>query len=142
MHNPERRTLVPVQMQLSRVIVSEINDQQAIYLKEVDGGRTFPILIGEFEATIINRRLLEDPPHRPLTHDLLRMIIQSMGGEPMEVVITEIRDHTYYAVLKISQKDQVLEIDCRPSDAVALAVHYNPPLPIYVAEDVLNEVSG
>lgn len=128
-------------MQLSRVIVSEINDQQAIYLREVDGNRTFPILIGGFESSIINRRLLEDPPHRPLTHDLLKMVIQSLGGEPVEIVITEIKDHTYYAILKIAQKDQLLEIDCRPSDAVALAVHYNPPLPIYVAEDVLKEVS-
>ncbi|MEQ9410211.1 MAG: bifunctional nuclease family protein [Fuerstiella sp.] len=128
-------------MQLSRVIVSEINDQQAIYLKEVDGERTFPILIGEFEASIINRRLLEEPPHRPLTHDLLRTVIHSLGGEPIEVVVTEIRDHTYFATLKIRQKDQDLNIDCRPSDAIALAVHYDPPLPIYVAEEVLDEVS-
>ena len=132
---------MPVKMQLSRVIVSDINDQQAIYLKEVSGGRTFPILIGEFEANIINRRVLDEAPHRPLTHDLLRSVIEVLGAEPKEVVITEIKDHTYYAILRLSQKDQLLEIDCRPSDAVALAVHYDPPLPIFVAEDVLNEVS-
>ena len=128
-------------MELSRVIVSEINDQQAIYLKEVDGLRTFPILIGEFEANIINRRLLEEAPIRPLTHDLLRLVISSLGGTPEEVVITEMKDHTYYAVLKIRNNDQVLEVDCRPSDAVALSIHYNPPLPIFVAEEVLSEVS-
>lgn len=128
-------------MELSRVIVSEINDQQAIYLKEVNGTRTFPILIGEFEAGIINRRLLEDPPFRPLTHDLLRMAIIALGGEPQEVMITEMKDHTYFAVLKVQQKDQLLEIDCRPSDAVALSVHYDPPLPIFVSEQVLDEVS-
>lgn len=127
-------------MQLSRVIVSEINDQQAIYLTETDGVRTFPILIGEFEAGIINRRLLEDPPFRPLTHDLLRMTIERLGGQPEEVEITEMKDHTYFAVLKVRQNDQVFEIDCRPSDAIALSVHYTPPLPIYVAEEVLNEV--
>ena len=137
----ERQTAVAVRMELSRVIVSEINDQQAIYLKEVDGVRNFPILIGEFEAQIINRRLLEEPPFRPLTHDLLRLVIDSLGGEPQEVVITEMRDHTYYAVLRIQQKDQLFEVDCRPSDAVALSVHYDPPLPIFVAEEVLNEVS-
>ena len=132
---------MPVRMHLSRVIISEINDQQAIYLKEADGNRTFPILIGEFEAGIINRRLLEERPFRPLTHDLLSMVIGSMGGEPTEVVITRMEDHTYFAVLKIRQNDQVLEIDCRPSDAIALSVHYEPHLPIFVAEEVLNEVS-
>lgn len=128
-------------MELSRVIISEINDQQAIYLKEVDGVRTFPILIGEFEANIINRRLLEEPPHRPLTHDLLRTVIETLGAVPVEVVITEIKDHTYFAVLKIQHNDQLLEIDCRPSDAIALSVHFEPALPIFVAEDVLSEVS-
>ncbi len=128
-------------MELSRIIVSEINDQQAIYLKEVDGTRAFPILIGEFEAGIINRRLLEDPPFRPLTHDLLRSVISSLGAEPVEVVITEMKDHTYFAVLKLQHKDQLLEIDCRPSDAVALSVHYDPPLPIFVSDQILDEVS-
>ena len=137
----ERWLAVAVKMELTRVIVSEINDQQAIYLKEVDGARKFPILVGEFEAGIINRRLLEEPPLRPLTHDLLRLTIESLGGEPQEVVVTEMKDHIYFAVLKVKQNDQLLEIDCRPSDAVALSVHYDPPLPIYVAEEVLTEVS-
>lgn len=128
-------------MQLSRVISSEINDQHAIYLKEQDGDRSFPILIGEFEAGIINRRLLQKPPHRPLTHDLLRTVMETLGAEPVEILISEINDHTYYAVLKIRQNGQIVDIDCRPSDAVALSVHYAPPLPIYVAEDVLNEAS-
>jgi bifunctional DNase/RNase len=132
---------MPVRMQLTRVIISEINDQQAIYLKEVNGSRTFPILIGEFEAGIINRRLLEERPFRPLTHDFLSMVISGLGGEPLEVVITKMEDHTYFAVLKIRQNDQVLEIDCRPSDAIALSVHYDPHLPIMVSEQVLDEVS-
>lgn len=130
-----------VRMELTRVIVSEMNDQQAIYLTEVDGDRQFPILIGEFEAQIINRRLLEEPPFRPLTHDLLRLVIEGLDGRPKEVVITEMKDHTYYAVLRIERGDQVLEIDCRPSDAVALSVHYSPALPIFVSEEVLAEVS-
>lgn len=130
-----------VRMELTRVIVSEMNDQQAIYLTEIDGERQFPILIGEFEAQIINRRLLEEPPFRPLTHDLLKLVIEGLDGSPQEVVITEMKDHTYYAVLKIERGGQILEIDCRPSDAIALSVHYQPALPIWVAESVLNEVS-
>lgn len=131
---------MPVPMELTRVIISEINDQQAIYLKERDGIRTFPILIGPFEAQIINRRLLEEPPFRPLTHDLLRNVIGAMGGKAVEVIITDMREHTYYAILKVQQGDQIIEIDCRPSDAVALAVHYEPPLPIFVAEHVLESI--
>lgn len=130
-----------IPMELTRVIVSKINDQQAIYLTEKEGNRSFPILIGEHEAQIINRRLLEDPPFRPMTHDLLRMAIHALGGEPQEVVITEMKDHTYFAVLRIDQNNQHLEIDCRPSDAIALAVHFDPPLPIFVEENVLDEVT-
>ena len=132
---------MPVQMELSRVIISEINDQQAIYLKELAGTRTFPILIGPFEAQIINRRLLEEAPFRPLTHDLLRNVIHALGGVAEEILISDMRDHTYYAVLKIRVGDVLHEIDCRPSDAIALAVHYSPNLPIFVAEHVL-EVAG
>jgi len=127
-------------MELSRVIVSELNDQQAMYLREVGGTRTFPILIGQFEAQAINRQLLEEEPFRPMTHTLLRNVITALGGSIEEVMITEIKEHTYFAVLKIRVGDTVHEIDCRPSDAIAMAVHYSPILPIYVAEQVLNEV--
>ena len=129
-----------VLMELSRVIVSELNDQQAMYLREVGGTRTFPILIGQFEAQAINRQLLEEEPFRPMTHTLLRNVITALGGSIEEVMITEIKEHTYFAVLKIRVGDTVHEIDCRPSDAIAMAVHYSPILPIYVAEQVLNEV--
>ena len=129
-----------VQMELSRVIVSELNDQQAIYLREVGGSRMFPILIGLFEAQIINRRLLEEAPFRPMTHQLLKNVIEALGGIVEEVVIVSMKEHTYYAVIKIRVGETIHEIDCRPSDAVAIAVHHSPVLPIYVAEQVLSEV--
>ena len=78
---------MPIQMQLSRIIISEINDQQIIYLKEVDGERQFPILIGFFEATSINRRVKHDHAPRPLTHDLLVNTVEELGGELDSVVI-------------------------------------------------------
>jgi bifunctional DNase/RNase len=133
---------VPVQMELSRVIVSELNDQQAIYLREVGGTRTFPILIGQFEAQIINRRLLEEPPFRPMTHQLIKNVVETLGGKIEEVVVTEMKEHTYYAILRVRVGDRVHEIDCRPSDAIAIAVHHSPVLPIFVAEDVLSEVGS
>jgi bifunctional DNase/RNase len=132
---------MPVQMELSRIIISEINDQQVIYLREVDGERVFPILIGIFEATSIDRRVKGEIPPRPLTHHLLKNAIEEMGGDVQDVVINNLMDHTYYAVIRIRSDGELIEVDSRPSDAIALSVHYDPPLPIYVDDSVLDEVS-
>jgi len=131
---------MPVQMTLSRIIISEINDQQVIYLKEVEGERTFPILIGIFEATSIDRRVKDIQSPRPLTHDLLVNTVDQLGAELDSVVISELRDHTYFAKLRVRQDGELIEIDSRPSDAIAVAVTCDPPLPIYVAEEVLEDV--
>ncbi|MDG2207525.1 MAG: bifunctional nuclease family protein [Pirellulales bacterium] len=129
---------MPLQMELSRIIINEINDQQVIYLREVDGERMFPILIGIFEATSIDRRVKDISTPRPLTHDLLVNLVETMGGEFQDVVISELREHTYYAYLRVRQEGELLEIDARPSDAIAIAVTCD--LPIYVNEEVLNDV--
>ena len=133
---------MPVHMELSRIIISEINDQQVIYLKEVDGDRTFPILIGIFEATSIDRRVKHFQSPRPLTHDLLVSAVESLDAEVQDVVISELREHTYYALLRIRRDGELVEVDARPSDAIAVAVACDPPLPIYVAEEVLDDVLG
>ena len=133
---------MPVQMELSRIIISEINDQQVIYLREVDGPRQFPILIGIFEATSIDRRVKGYPSPRPLTHDLLVSIADNLGGEFQAVVISELKDSTYFAKIQIKHEGETVEIDARPSDAIAVAVTCDPPLPIYVSEEVLNDVLG
>ena len=133
---------MPVQMELSRIIISEINDSQVIYLKEVDGDRMFPILIGIFEATSIDRKVKDFDTPRPLTHDLLVNSVESLGGEFQDVVISDLRDHTYFATLRIRFEGELIEVDSRPSDAIAVAVTCDPPLPIYVSEEVLQEVLG
>jgi len=130
---------MPVEMQLSRIIISEIHDQQIIYLREVDGSRQFPIVIGIFEATSIDRRVKGYQTPRPLTHDLLVSVIEHMDGEPDSVVISELREGTYFAELRVRRDGELVEIDARPSDAIAVAVTCDPPLPIYVSEDVLEE---
>ena len=104
---------MPVPMELSRIIISEINDQQVIYLKEIDGNRTFPILIGIFEATSIDRRVKGFPSPWPLTHDLICNVIENMGGELQDVIISELKDHTYYARLRVRQNGELIEIDSR-----------------------------
>ncbi|MEI7458400.1 MAG: bifunctional nuclease family protein [Pirellula sp.] len=133
----------PVPMQLSRIIITEISDNQVIYLKEVDGERQFPILIGIFEATSIDRRV-KSPAHppRPLTHDLIVSIAEALGAEIESVVISELHEQTYFAQLRLRRGEELIEIDSRPSDAIAVAVTFQPPLPIYVAEEVLEKVTG
>jgi uncharacterized protein len=131
---------MPVAMELSRIIISEISDDQVIYLKEIEGTRTFPILIGLFEATSIDRRVKRIETPRPLTHDLLVGSVEALGGEFQDVVISELKNHTYFAQLRIRMDGELVEVDARPSDAIAVAVTCDPPLPIYVAEDVLNDV--
>jgi len=130
-----------VQMELVRIIISEINDQQIIFLHEVEGERSFPILIGLFEATSIDRRVKGDVPPRPLTHDLLKSAIELLGGDAQDVLITNLEEHTYYASIRVQQNGELIEIDSRPSDAIALAMHYDPPLPIYVDDSVLDQVA-
>ena len=131
---------VAVQMELTRIIINENNEQQIIFLKEVDGERTFPIVIGIFEATSIDRRVKGLPAPRPLTHDLVASVIDHLGGELRDIYISELRDHTYFAKLRIRMNGELVEVDSRPSDAIALAV--TASVPIYVAEDVIDEVCG
>ena len=128
---------MPVQMELKRIIISEVHEQQIIVLREVDGERSFPIVIGIFEATSIDRRVRGLTAPRPLTHDLITAVVEQMGGEIQDIVISDLREHTYYAKLRVRKEGELLDVDCRPSDAIALAV--TAKVPIYVSEDVLGE---
>ena len=128
---------MPVQMELRRIIISEVDDHQVIILKEVEGDRSFPIVIGIFEATSIDRRVRGMQPPRPLTHDLITAVVEQMGGEIQDIVISDLKEHTYFARLRIRNEGELIEVDCRPSDAIALAV--TAKVPIYVGEDVLGE---
>ena len=127
-------------MELRRIIISEIHEQQVIMLREVEGDRSFSIMIGIFEATSIDRRVKKLPSPRPLTHDLVANVIDHLGGELRDIYISELRDHTYFAKLRIRQNGELVEVDTRPSDAIALAV--TASVPIYVSEDVLEEACG
>ena len=127
-----------VQMELYKIIISEMNDQQIIVLKEVDGDRKFPIVIGNSEALAIDRRLKGVVHPRPLTHDLLASVIEQLGGTIDRIEINNLQDHTFFAKIHIRHDGSVVKIDSRPSDAIALGVATT--VPIYVAEHVLDEV--
>lgn len=124
-------------MELKRIIISESHEQQVIILREVDGEQSFPIVIGIYEATSIDRRVKSLQAPRPLTHDLVASVIEQLGGELQDICISELREHTYYAKLRIRQNGELVNVDCRPSDAIALAV--TARVPIWVAEDVIDE---
>ena len=128
---------MPIQMELRRIIISELDDHQIVILKEVEGDRNFPIVIGIFEATSINRRVKGEPSPRPLTHDLIIAVVEQLGGEIQDIVISDLKEHTYFAKLRVRRDGELTEVDCRPSDAIAVAVASR--VPIYVEEGVLGE---
>ena len=128
-----------IEMQLARIIISENDDQQIIVLKEIDGQRHFPIVIGITEAAAIDRRLKKRLAPRPPTHELLASVIEQLGGKVERVVINDLRDRTFFALLHIRQGDKVLQVDSRPSDAIALGIGHN--VPIFVEEKVLEAVA-
>jgi bifunctional DNase/RNase len=107
----------------------------ALILKEVNGNRRLPIIIGAFEAQSIALEMEGVKPPRPLTHDLIKSILDSLGSELAEITINELKDGTFYAKLSLDSQ----EIDARPSDAIALAVRYGAP--IFVSEKVMEEAA-
>jgi bifunctional DNase/RNase len=129
-----------IRMELSRIFIREMTDMQIIELTEVDGERTFPIVIGLPEAFAIERRLKGIDIPRPQTHDLLSSVIGQLGGELKEIVVTDLVDGTFYARLVIEQDGESVEIDSRPSDAIALGVAEN--VPIFVDEEVLAQTEA
>lgn len=111
------------------------NNAYALILKEVDGPRRLPIIIGAFEAQAIALEMEGVTPPRPMTHDLLKNALERLGASLTEVYINELKDGTFYARLIFD--DAGIELDSRPSDAIALAVRSNAP--IYVHNSILDE---
>lgn len=126
-----------VQMELSRIFIREMADMQIIELTEIDGERTFPIVIGLPEAFAIERRLKGIEIPRPQTHDLLASVIRHLGGKLKQIVISDLAEGTFFAKLVVERNGEEIEIDSRPSDAIALGVAED--VPIFVAEHVLEQ---
>lgn len=108
-----------------------------VILKELNGDRTLPIIIGEYEAQSIALGLENIKPPRPITHDLTLRILDTLGAKIERVVVTELKNNTYYALIHIRRKMKLFEVDSRPSDAIALAVRQN--IPIFVEEEVMEK---
>ncbi len=129
-----------VLMELHQIIVRDMLTEQIIVLKEVHGERQFSMVIEKAQADAINRRLAGLAKSRPMTHDLLANVIEQLGGKLEQIEITNLQGGTFFAQLSIRQDGQMIEIDSRPSDAIALGIANS--VPIFVAEHVLDEVCG
>lgn len=128
-----------IEMTIEGIRVSLMNYQRVVILKEKDATRYLPIWIGPAEADAIAVRLQDVSVARPLTHDLLRDLLEKLGAQVESVVVNDLTDDTFYARIMLTVNGERLEIDARPSDAIALAVRAE--VPIY-AEDAVLEKAG
>ena len=129
-----------VEVEIDSIRVSLMSQQRIVILKERNSERFLPIWIGPYEAEAITLSLQEVEVTRPLTHDLLRNILQELGAEIVQVNITSLSDDVFYARIILNINDRELSIDSRPSDAIALAVRAH--VPVFIAEEVMDEASS
>ncbi len=130
-----------IEVELSRIVIQEKGHQQYIHLREKDGERSFPIVIGFNEAAEINRKLTDEITRRPMTHDLVGRILETLQWRLKHVIISELKSSTFYALLALvpEEGDEEKLVDSRPSDAIALAVQTGAR--IYVNRGVMDMVS-
>lgn len=127
-----------IEVVLNKIKVDENRNEQVIVLKEKNGTRFLPVVIGMPEVNSIKLKLSGVVPPRPLTHDLILKIVEQLGGKIQKIVIDGLQSNTFFAKLYVSSKPQgEVVIDCRPSDSIALALRAEAP--IYVADEILGE---
>lgn len=129
-----------IQVDLTKIIIDEKRQDQIIVLKEKEGDRQIPIVIGFMEASAIKMKISGIEVPRPLTHDLLVSVIQAMDGQLTRLLIDRLETNTFFAKLEIKRTSGDIKlIDCRPSDGIAVAVRTK--CPIFVDEEVLTKAS-
>ena len=128
-----------IRVKVSGVAIDPVTKGFVVILKDETGKKWLPIWVGHYEAKMISLALEKVKPVRPLSHDLIKNILDSLGVVVTRVVICNINDNTYFALVILKTNQTVKEIDARPSDAIALALRASAP--IYVTEEVLNKAS-
>jgi bifunctional DNase/RNase len=126
-----------IEVTIDSIRVSLMSQHRIVVLKEESGSRFLPIWIGPFEADAITLQLQGVDAPRPLTHDLLKTVIETLGGEVLHIIISGLEKNTYYARIVLDVDGDTVEVDSRPSDAIALGVRVNAP--VYVAEEVMDQ---
>jgi hypothetical protein len=124
-----------VEMKIRGLMVDPSTNMPIVILKDVHGDSVLPIWLGLYEANAIALEIEKATPPRPMTHDLLKNLVQGLNAHVERVVVTELKDDTFYAVIWMDQGGESISLDARPSDALALALRSD--CPIYVSEDVL-----
>ncbi|MBU4140353.1 MAG: bifunctional nuclease family protein, partial [Candidatus Omnitrophica bacterium] len=128
-----------IEMELIRILMNETRGEQMVVLKEKGGKRTLPIIIGIPEASAIKLKISGIRTPRPMTHDLLKNIIEQLGATLKEVIIDRLEENTFYAKLVLNGTgDKAVVVDARPSDSIALALRAG--CPIFATENLLNQV--
>ncbi len=129
-----------IEMELNKIRIDENRGEQVIVLKEKEGERLLPIVIGIMEVAAIKMKVSGLTPPRPMTHDLLCSTIKQLGAKISKIVITKLEENTFFAKLILQVNGRFEEVDARPSDSIALSVRAKAP--IFVEEEVLNKVSA
>jgi hypothetical protein len=124
-----------VEVRVNGLILEHKTQQNIVILREAEGERILPIWIGAGEAQAIRRILSEEPFPRPLTHDLIHIVIEGLKARVSKVVIADLRENTFYASIFVERESEVLSVDARPSDSIALALRSRAP--IFVNEKLL-----
>jgi bifunctional DNase/RNase len=128
-----------IEVIIDSIRVSLMSQHRVVVLKDANNERYLPIWIGPCEAEAITVKLQDMPTPRPLTHDLLRSVIREMGGKIAHILISDLRQEVYYARIVIEVAGEQIEIDSRPSDAIALAVR--AAVPVFVNESVMDKAA-
>jgi bifunctional DNase/RNase len=126
-----------IRVVVDSIRVSLLTQHRVVVLRETDSKRYLPIWIGPFEADAIAMAIQGHEPQRPMTHDLLKSMIGELDGQISHILINDIQENTFFARIVIEQRGRTIEVDARPSDAVALAVRTE--VPIYVETHVLDQ---
>lgn len=129
-HSPDE-----VEMQIRGLMMDPVTNMPIVVLKDVASDTVLPIWVGIFEANAIALELEKTATPRPMTHDLMRNMARNLNAEVRKVVVSELRDDTFYAVIWLDQAGETIAMDARPSDAIALALRWD--CPIYASRDVL-----
>ena len=127
-----------VEVVIDSIRISLISQHRIVMLRDIDGERQLPIWIGPCEAESITLELQDTELARPLAHDLLKNVIETMNGKVSHILINELKNSVFYARLYVDIDGKLVDVDCRPSDAIALAVRAK--VPVFIEEDVMEEV--
>jgi uncharacterized protein len=125
-----------IEMTIKGLMVDPITNMPIIILRDRDGQRVLPIWVGIFEANAIALQMENIATPRPMTHDLLRNVIQDLSGTVRKIVVSDLKDNTFYALIYVETPMETVAIDARPSDAIALALRTQAP--IFVEETVID----